>query len=200
MLNARINRAHRHTRPSEYMDMSRQGRQQRASRPGASGFSFTGEFPEMADFSPVEAPSRRRQYTAASADTGAYRALGNTDAVRTPVITRYGVQLHTAALAFFVALIILGGFWLMAVSETTAVAKHIGSQQMRIEELTVANLDAEREIEARADDVAIRQEAVRLGLVSSKGAKVVYLTAPETAVITPATVVGLNNASLVAGN
>ncbi|MBQ8201683.1 MAG: hypothetical protein IJZ74_07950 [Clostridia bacterium] len=186
MLNARINRVHRHTRPAAYLDQTRQARQQRSQRPGAHGFSFTGEFPEMMDAQPVVATERRRNYAAAGTDTGAYRAMGNMDAMRLPVFNRYGVQLRTALVMLFVFAAVLGGVWLGAVAEMSSVSKHISAQQLRIDELAVESAKTEKDIAAKSNDVSIRQEAVRLGLISSKGVGVIYLTAPETAVITPA--------------
>lgn len=201
MMNACFPRVHRHTRPAAYMDRSRQARQARAQRPGASGFSFTGEFPEVEYAStPVEAASRRRQYTSASADTGAYRALGDMDAVRTPAITRYGVQLHTALVMIFALLVVLGCVWVNGMAETSAVSKHISQQQTRIEELTIANADAKGQIAARCNDVSIRKEAVRLGLISSKGVDVIYLTAPDNAIITPANTTAAQVLVASAGN
>ncbi len=186
MLKARSTRVHRHTRPSAYMDQSRQARQQRAQRPGSSGFSFTGEFPEVIDPTPVEAPSRRRQYTASAVDTGAYQAVGGADTERMPVVSRYGVQFRTAVVMCFAFFVLLGGIWLMDNAETTAAAKRVSMQQQRIQDLSAANADAEKKIAEKADDISIRREAVRLGLINSKGVSVIYLTAPETPDITPA--------------
>ncbi len=188
MLKARSTRVHRHTKPSAYMDRSRQARQQRAQRPGSSGFSFTGEFPEVMDPTPVEAAQRRRNYIGDAVDTGAYRAVGSEDAARVSAFSRYGVQGRTAVILGALLLVVMCSALLLSCGQSAAVAKRNSDHLARIEQLEKANSDVERQIAKKASDVtiSIRQRAVLIGLVDSRGVDVTYLTAPETPDIAPA--------------
>ena len=98
-------RMRRQTRPANYMSRSCQAEPAAWNRPGSCSFSFTGEFPGMTDDQqPVEATSRRRDYTAPGRNTGAYRAVGQEDTRRIPVISKYGLRFGAAMLAFVLLL------------------------------------------------------------------------------------------------
>lgn len=178
------NRMHRHTRPSAYMDRAANQRNIRAQRPGGHNFSFTGEFPDMMDTQPVMATERRRDYTS-PVNVGGYQALGSTDAVRVTPFTKHGVALVPAVVITFAVMILMAMCLLMAWSNVSETTKSISDQQMRMTELTGLTADAEYEIAQHSNDVNIRKEAVRLGLINSKGVDVTYLTAPETANFSP---------------
>ncbi|MBQ8556218.1 MAG: hypothetical protein IJ438_10170 [Clostridia bacterium] len=186
MLTAFFSRMHRHTRPAAYADKAAHARSVRSARPGAHGISFTGEFPcDEFDVQPVEATERRRCHVS-GAMPGSYQPMGNTDAARMPAVNRYGVNLVMAFAIMIVAVCILGTIWLMHQSDVRAVGKSINAHYESMELLSQKIEDAELDIATYANDVAIRQQAVLLGLINAKGADVIYLTAPETAIITPA--------------
>ena len=88
-------RMRRHTRPADFVSKSRKAEAMAFSRPGGRSFSFNGDFPEMADQQPVEASSRRRNYTTGHT-TGSYQAVHQSDTARMPAINKYGVQIVPA--------------------------------------------------------------------------------------------------------
>ncbi len=176
-------RMRRHTRPADFVSKSRQAEAMSLGRPGGCSFSFTGEFPDMADPQPVEATGRRRNYMVAS-QTGGYHAIRQDDARRMPAINKHGVHVMTALVMLMALFVCLGSVLLVQLSERQEVQRAINRKQDRISVLSVACADTQREIAAQSNDVNIRQEAVRLGLISSKGVDVQYLDAPADAVIT----------------
>ncbi|MBQ3156041.1 MAG: hypothetical protein IJB81_03820 [Clostridia bacterium] len=176
------NRMRRHTRPAGYVSKSCQAEAMAFSRPGSRSFSFTGEFPDMADQQPVEARSRRRSYTSAS-QTGSYHAVGQEDTARMPAVNKHGV-LFLPAVAMLCALVLgLGSVLLTQLGERGRVQTAINQKNDRISVLSVECGRTEANIRSQSNDVNIRQEAVRMGLISSKGVAVQYLDAPQDAVI-----------------
>lgn len=176
-------RMRRHTRPADYVSKSRQAEAVFSGRPGSRSFSFTGEFPDMADQQPVEATSRRRNYTAGH-NTGSYHAIRQDETRRMPAINKYGVHYLTALAMFAVVFAILGSILFTQLGQRSKVLEAIQGREERISELTVKCGDTRDAIKAQSNDVNIRQEAVRMGLISSKGVAVEYLEGPTDAVIT----------------
>ena len=177
------NRMRRSTRPADYVSKARQAEAMSWGRPGGCNFSFSGEFPDMADQQPVEATGRRRNYMEGR-HTGSYHAIRQDDARRMPVINKYGVHAGTAMAIFLALIVCLGGVLLVQIGQSQEVRTAISYKQDRINVLTTECYHTERAIAAQSNDVNIRQEAVRLGLISSKGVSIHYLQAPTDAVIT----------------
>lgn len=176
------NRMRRHTRPADFVSRARQEEALSLCRPGGRSFSFTGEFPDMADPQPVEARERRRCYTSGW-HTGSYSAVRRDDAQRMPAINRHGVRLMPALVMLMALSVILGSILLMQMDQLSQAQRAIDRKQDRISVLTAECAQTERAIASQSNDVNIRQEAVRLGLISSKGVSVQYLEAPADAVI-----------------
>lgn len=195
MLNRFFSGVHRHTRAAKYADPRMQERA-RTHRPGAHGFAFTGEFPEMMDTQPVQATERRRNYTADHGPFGEYQTMGRMDTNRDRAVNKYGMRWGAALVSLFAVLMLLLGVTLTSVTQITDMTKQISAQKASISALQNESADRQADIARHSNDVAIRQEAVRLGLISSKGVPVIYLTVPETAIITPAAVSAQSVASI----
>lgn len=187
MLSAFFSGMHRHTRLSRYVDKRKMKRTVRATRPGAQGFSFTGEFPEMENWRPVEATGRRRDYTRPSVEKSTYRAVGNEDTTRLPIVNRYGVRFGAAMVYFVVLGVLLAGTAIWASAGNAGVSMRLAAQERRMEELNETSSSTLSEIARRSSGVNIRQEAGRIGLMSSHGMDVKYLEVPEDATIGPGT-------------
>ncbi len=185
MMTARSTGMHRHTRPAAYADKKMKRRAVKSSRPGSYGFSFTGEFPEMSDWQPVEATERRRRYAAPSGQTGSYQAVGSEDAMRIPAVNRYGVRLGPAVILLVVIAALLAGFIVMQIAENTRMSKLLNEQVARMDTLAIEANTTLNEITLQSSGVNIRQEATRIGLHSSRGVVVEYLHVPENAVFAP---------------
>ena len=179
------NRMRRHTRPADFISKSRQAEARACCRPGGRSFTFTGEFPDMQDLQPVEATSRRRNYTSGTG-TGAYHAIRQDDTARMPAINKYGVHVVPAMAALLVAAIFLCSVLAVQLDERARIRNAIAAKQARIGVLQVECDKTDAAIKAQSSDVNIYQEAVRMGLISSKGVNVTYLEAPQDAVITTA--------------
>jgi len=184
MLSAFSTGMHRHTKPAAYAD-KRQQRAARMNRPGAYGFSFTGEFPEASSFQVVEATERRRRYTVPNGQTSAYQAVGSSGTMRIPTINRYGVRLGAAVVLLIVLAALLGGTVVMQVSQNTHLAKSLSEQTKRIDALAAEANTTLNAITQQSLGVNIRQEAGRIGLRSSRGMDVEYLDVPVDAVFGP---------------
>lgn len=177
------NRMRRHTRPAGFISKSRQAEAMSFARPGGRSFSFTGEFPDMADQQPVEVNSRRRNYTSGN-HTGSYHAIRHDNTSRMPAVNKYGVRFLPAMAAFVLLLICMTVVMCGKLDERRKVKESIGAKQHRIDVLEVERDQTEKAIAAQSNDVNIVQEAVRMGLISSHGVRAEYLEAPQDAVIT----------------
>ena len=177
------NRMRRHTRPADYISKSCQADAMASARPGGRSFSFSGEFPEMDSLHPVEAAARRRSYTTGH-HTGGYHAIGQEDTRRVPAISKHGVHLVPALAMLAVLVLVLGSVMLVQLGRRNDIQRAINDRQDRIMVLDAACASTQGAIAAQSNDVNIRQEAVRMGLISSKGVAVMYLDAPTDAVIT----------------
>ena len=177
------NHMRRHTRPADFVSKSRQAEAMSYGRPGGRSFSFTGEFPDVGDSQPVQATSRRRNYTA-TGSTGSYHAIRQDDTARMPAINKYGVHVLPAMVMLLALFVCLGSVLLTQLGERSSIQSAINRKQDRIGVLNVIRADTELAIAAKSNDVNIRQKAVTMGLISSKGVNVQYLEAPKDAVIT----------------
>ena len=173
----------RHTRPADFVSKSRKAQAMAFSRPGGRTFSFNGDFPDMADPQPVEATGRRRNYTSGH-NTGSYQAVHQYDTARMPAVNKYGVQFVPALVMLLALVVCLGSVMLSQLAQRDNVQHAINAKQDRIAVLSGECANTERAIASQSNDVNIRQEAVRMGLISSKGVNVQYLEAPQDAVIT----------------
>lgn len=200
MLSAILTGMHRHTRPAAYADRSQQRRTaQAARRPGAYGFSFTGEFEEAPSYVPVEAAARRRRYSEPSGKTGSYRAVGSDGTMRIPAINRYGVRIGPALAMLTMLAVLLAGVILWQNAENTRMSKLIDAQNARIISLGSEANETLSDITLRSSGVNIRQEATRIGLMSSRGVPVKYLNVPPEAVYGPGAFVGTQELASVWG-
>lgn len=186
MLSALFSGMHRYTRSSRYVNRKKMKQTIRASRPGNQGFSFTGEFPEAEDWMPVEAMRRPRSYTSPAQDGGVNDAVNSSVSERLPIVSRYGVRLGAgvALLTLWVAL--LSAVLIGAYSVNAGLSKGLAQQAVRMETLSEDSITLQSEIASRSSGVNVRQEAVRIGLTSSRGMDTEYITVPENAVIDPA--------------
>ncbi|MBR6666821.1 MAG: hypothetical protein IKL25_00425 [Clostridia bacterium] len=179
------NRMRSHTRPADFVSKSRQAESRSSCRPGGRSFSFTGEFPDIADQQPVEVSSRRRNYMGGN-HTGSYQAVRQDHTARMPAVNKYGVSFVAAMGMLAVVLVLMGAVLWSQVQEMTRIQTSITAKQARIGELNVDCAQTQAAIDAQSEDVNILQEAVRMGLINSQGVKVIYLDPPQDAVITTA--------------
>lgn len=181
MLGAMFTGMHRHTRSSKYMDRKAMKRTVKANRPGNLGFSFTGEFPEVSDWAPVEAQSRRRSYTRSTGRVHAVNTIAHEKTERLPVVNRYGVRLGAALVFFVVFGSLLAMTALMVSAGNGSVVTRLEQQTARRNELIEEQSTLAGEIAFRSNGLNVRQEAMRIGLRSSENMQVIYLDVPTNA-------------------
>ena len=177
-------RMRRQTRPAKYMSRSCQAEAAAWNRPGSCSFSFTGEFPGMMDDQqPVEATNRRRNYTALGRTTGAYRAVGQEDTRRIPVISKYGLRFGAAMLAFVLLGVFAGliGNELRQQGQLYTVIEAYNNEEASLKAACSQTRDS---ILTESDGVLVRQKALLLGMIDSAGVEVRTLQAPLNADIT----------------
>ncbi len=180
------NYMHRSTRPAAFVSKSRQAEAVSFSRPGSRSFSFSGEFPVMGDQQPVEAMGhRRRNYTAAH-NTGSYEAIRRDEARRMPPVNKHGVHVMPALVMFMALAVIMGSIFLTHMDQRSKVQSSINQKEIRAQQLDADCTATNRAIAAQSNDMNIRQEAVRIGLINSGGVNEIYLDPPADAVITMA--------------
>lgn len=178
-------RMRRQTRPAKYMSRSCQAEAAAWNRPGSCTFSFTGEFPGMTDDQqPVEATSRRRNYTAPGRSTGAYRAVGQEDTRRLPVICKYGMRYGIVMLAIVLLLGVFTAFVGAELHQQGQLLDAIEAYNTKEASLKVACSQTRSDIQVESDGVLVRQKALLLGMIDSAGVEVHTLQAPQNADIT----------------
>lgn len=185
MLSALFSGMHRYTRVAEYANRKKMKQTVRANRPGSVDFSFTGEFPEAEDWTPVEAIGRRRSYTQPAYATGIDDAVGTEDVGRQSIFSEHGVRLGAAVAMLMVLAVSLCLIWVSAYAQNAAVAKRLSQQEVRMETLTEEAAILRGEIATRSSGVNVRQEAIRIGLKSANGISAEYVQVPSDAVIDP---------------
>lgn len=185
MLNAFFTGMHRHTKAAAYADRRKQQRDRRMQRPGAYGFTFSGEFPEVHDTQPVMANDRRRCYTAYGMNTSGYQPVTEPNTKLDLGVNRYGMRLLPAICSFVALIFVLACFWGNLLTEKQRVVNQIEAHQRYINQTRAANDADQRDIDEKSSDVNIQQEAVRIGMVSSKGEERHELYVPANAVLGP---------------
>lgn len=177
------NRMRRSTRPADYVSKARQAESMSGGRPGGCTFSFNGEFPDERNPQPVEAAARHRNYTSGN-HTGGYHAIRQDDTRRMPVINKHGVQGMTALAMLIAVVLVMSGILLAQMDVRKELENEIARKNDRVLTLASECGKVERDIALQANDMNIRQEALRMGLISARGVTVEYLQAPADAVIT----------------
>ena len=178
-------RMRRQTRPAKYMSRSCQAESASWNRPGSGVFSFTGEFPGMADDQqPVEATSRRRNYTAPGRSTGAYRAVGQEEAGRSPVACKYGLRYGAAMLAIVLLLGLFASVIGAELHQQGQLYTVIDAYNEEESTLKAACSQMRSDIQTESDGALVQQKALLLGMINSAGVEVHILEEPQNADIT----------------
>lgn len=130
-------------------------------------------------------------------------AVGRFDTGRVNAFNHDGMKATAALVALALLTATLAMTYIVARSRLNEAGKGIDSARMAIQQVTSRNDDLQRDLAEREADVQVSMKAVKMGMISSRGANMIYLTAPENAVITPADnwfLSGDRLASLAGGN
>ena len=108
-------------------------------------------------------------------------AVGRQDTGRIRLISRDGMKGTAACVMLAVLVCTLGIASLVGRSQVIEAGKRVSDMQSRIEAVTRRNEELETELAVSAAEVNVSYQAVQMGMISAKGVKVIYLTAPEDA-------------------
>ena len=179
-----------HTRPSKWMDKgtSRKPRMQgRDNRREVRSFSvdfLPGFSDERGSMTPVYVADRcARPQQGWTQPTQRPVTAFDADRKRAPLISRDGVNLH-AGMGLLVALVI-ALLAVMAVSygEISRINREVNVSRDRIAALQSMSYDVEAQIAQSASEINVTISAVEMGMISARGVQVIYLRAPEAAVM-----------------
>lgn len=186
MLSEMFSGMRRYKRVARFVDRKKMKQTVKATRIGRQSISFTGDFPEAGDWTPVETFGCRRSYMQPAREQGLERAIGTEDVGRLSIFSEHGVRLGAAVAMLVVLAAVLGGAWVMAHADNAGVAKRLAQQETRMQTLETQTTTLRSEIASRSSGVNVRQEAVRIGLRNSRGTQSAYVDVPDAATIDPA--------------
>ncbi|MBQ2952689.1 MAG: hypothetical protein IJE07_03960 [Clostridia bacterium] len=188
MLSAMFSGMHRYTRSSSYVNRKKMKQTIRASRPGNQGFVFTGDdFPGERDWLPVEAVRQPRSYMQPVGPGSVNDSVRSQVNERVPVISRYGVRMNVAIVMLALFALLLCGVWMCFYAGNAGASSRLAEQAVRMESLQQTSVTLESEIAMRSSGINVRQEATRIGLKSSRGMSMNYISVPSAAEVNPAT-------------
>lgn len=177
-----------HTRPSRFAGKRRAPLSaQRRGRNEVMSFSvdfLPGWSDERGSTAPVYVDQRRERNN--TYQIPVQQPVGDFDTARIRPVSAEGMRASTAVLLLVIMLFALGVTWLTYRSRMIEVGKDIDSDAVRATQLQQQAADMERQIAESTTDISIAEMARDMGMRSSKGVDVVYLTAPENAVCIPA--------------
>lgn len=186
MLSEMFSGMRRYKRVARFVDRKKMKQTVKATRIGRQSISFTGDFPEAGDWTPVETFGCRRSYMQPAREQGLERVIGTEDVGRLSIFSEHGVRLGAAVAMLVVMAAVLGGAWVMAHADNAGVAKRLAQQETRMQTLETQTTTLRSEIASRSSGVNVRQEAVRIGLRNSRGTQSAYVDVPDAATIDPA--------------
>lgn len=177
-----------HTRPSRFAGKRRVPLSaQRRGRNEVMSFSvdfLPGWSDERGSTAPVYVDQRRERTN--TYQIPVQQPVGDFDTARIRPVSAQGMRASTAVLLLVILLFTLGVTWLTYRSRMIEVGKDINSDVVRTAQLQQQAADMERQIAESTTDISIAEMARDMGMRSSKGVDVVYLTAPENAICVPA--------------
>ena len=177
----------RYKRVARFVDRKKMKQTVRTNRSNGQSISFSGDFPEAGNWTPVEAFGCRRSYMQPAAEKGIERVVGSEDVGRLSLFSEHGVRLGAGVTMLVVLAAVLCGIWVWTYSQNSGVSKRLAMQETRMVSLAEESTTLRSEIASRSSGVNVRQEALRIGLKRSTGAANAYVDVPSDAVIDPAT-------------
>ena len=107
----------------------------------------------------------------------------DTDRGRAPLFSREGMSLGAGIGLLIAVFILLAGVAVGSYAEVIHVNQKVNVARDRIATLQEMCYDLETEIAMNVSEINVSRSAVEMGMISARGMDVIYLTAPETAVM-----------------
>lgn len=111
-------------------------------------------------------------------------AVGTHDTGRIRAVSRDGVNGITACVALVCLFCLLGVACLVDRSNVVEAGKRVAAMEASIEEIELVNEGLGQKLADSSSEIVVGYEAVQLGMIHSRGVDVIYLNAPESAVLT----------------
>ena len=179
-----------HTRPAKWVDKGAR-RKPRMQERDTSGevMTFSVDFlpgfsDERGSMTPVYVADRcARPQQSWTQPTQQPISAFDTESKRAPLFGHEGMNLRAAVsllLALIIALLAVTAF---SYGEVCRINREVNTSRERIETLKKMSYDIEKQIAQSASEINVTISAVEMGMISARGVNVIYLKAPETAVM-----------------
>lgn len=180
-----------YTRPAKWMDKggSRKPRmQERDTRGEVMTFSvdfLPGFSDERGSMTPVYVADRcSRPQQSWTQPVRQPVSPFDTDRKRAPLFSRDGVNLRAGVGLLLAVLVIMLAVTAISYGQISIINRQVNTARDRIASMQDACYNLEKEIAEHASEINVTISAVGMGMISARGVDVIYLTAPQTAVMT----------------
>ena len=108
----------------------------------------------------------------------------DTDRKRAPLLSRDGVNLRAGVGLLLAVMVFMLAVTAVSYGQISIINRQVNVARDRTESMKDACYTLEKEIAEHASEINVTISAVGMGMISARGVDVIYLTAPETAVMT----------------
>ncbi|MCH5286286.1 MAG: hypothetical protein J1E43_02600 [Christensenellaceae bacterium] len=179
-----------HTRPSKWVDKGGRRKprmQERDTRGEVMTFSvdfLPGFSDERGSMTPVYVADRcPRPQQAWTQPTQRPVSAFDTDRKRAPLISSEGISVRAGMGLLLAVLIVMLGVVAISYGQISSINRDANVARERVATLQEMCYEIEAEIARNASEINVSRSAVQMGMISARGMDVIYLTAPETAVM-----------------
>ena len=179
-----------YTRPAKWMDKGGRRKprmQERDTRGEVMSFSvdfLPGFSDERGSMTPVYVADRcARPQQGWTQPTQKPVSAFDTERKHAPLFGHEGVNLRVGMSLLLAAIIVMLAVWACSYGEISRINREMNVARERIESLKSMSYDIEAQIARSASEINVTISAVEMGMISARGVNVIYLQAPETAVM-----------------
>ena len=179
-----------HTRPAKWVDKGGRRKprmQERDTRGEVMSFSvdfLPGFSDERGSMTPVYVADRcARPQQGWTQPTQRPVTAFDTERKRAPLFGHEGMNLRAAISLLMALVVVLAGVVAFSYGEVARLNRDTNASLERIETLKRMSYDIEKQIADSASEINVTISAVEMGMISARGVNVIYLKAPETAVM-----------------
>ena len=179
-----------HTRPSKWVDKGGRRKprtQERDNRWEVMSFSvdhLPGFSDERGSVTPVYLADRRPLPQQPWGQPGERPVSAfDTDRRRAPLFSREGMSVRAGIGLLLAVFIVMVGVVAVSYGQITVMNREVNVTRDRIASLQEMCYNIEAEIAVHVSEINVSRSAVEMGMISARGMDVIYLTAPQTAVM-----------------
>ena len=107
----------------------------------------------------------------------------DTERKHAPLISHEGVNLRAGVSLLLAMVIVMLAVVAVSYGEISSINREVNVARERIETLQSMSYDIEAQIARSASEINVTISAVEMGMISARGVNVIYLQAPEAAVM-----------------